>query len=1244
MGTRTPDIDLSEELVSEFGENASYVAELLARYRANPEAVDEDWRAFFRERVGQPQEDRAEARGAAAPPPAAAPPVAPAAAAAVPPAAAMAPAAGRVEDGERVPIRGAALRIAENMEASLSVPTATSQRQVAIKLLDENRRLINEHRAANGQNKVSFTHLVAWAVLRALKAFPRLNDAFDGASGTASRVRRDRVGFGLAVDVEKSDGTRTLLVPSVKGAEEMTFAQFASAADDLIARARKSKLQLFDFEGTTISLTNPGTLGTTASVPRLMPGQGLIVATGAIEYPAEFSAMSPEALARLAISKVVTFTSTYDHRIIQGAESGLFLARIEELLLGKHDFYEGVFSDLAIPYEPLHWARDNNPGLFSDSRSAEIEKQARVLELINAYRVRGHLIADIDPLRLMPVQHHPELDLETYGLTIWDLDRPFWTGGLAHREHMPLREIVGLMRRVYCGKVGIEYRFISNPVEKEWVRRHVGAPVEPLDSDLRRRLLSKLIAAETFERFLGTRFLGQRRYSIEGTETAIAFLDQLLEGAAARGVEEVSMGLTHRGRLNILANVVGNATERIFSGFQGTVHPDFPADEGDVKYHQGARSRRTTGSGREIAISVPSNPSHLEAVDPIVEGLVRAKQDRTGLRREEAWSKILPVLLHGDAAFAGQGIVAEIFNLAQLRGYRTGGTLHLVVNNQIGFTTNPTSGRSSLYSTDVAKINQVPIFHVNGDDPEAAYRVLQIALDYRQEFHKDVVVDLIGFRLHGHNEGDEPTYTQPLMYRRIQEHPGVRTLYARRLVREGLLTEAEVAEMEAAQVSAYEAALTSAKEAGQRSGLPSPPPHAGETGRVEEVPTGVAREVLGRIGRALTTVPAGFNLNPKMVQQLARRAKMADGSLPLDWATAEGLAFGSILLEGTLIRMSGQDTARGTFSQRHVVFHDTQTDADWIPLCHLGTEETSQGPFHIFNSPLSEMGVLGFEYGYSVERPDALVLWEAQYGDFANGAQVIIDQFIVSAEDKWRENSRLALLLPHGYEGQGPEHSSARIERYLQLCADENIQVCNLTTPAQYFHVLRRQVRQSRPKPLVLFTPKSLLRQPTSFSPLEELTTGAFRPLLDDPDVRERRGVRRVILCSGKVFYDLKAARDERRDSETAILRLEQLYPFPADELRRVLQSFPEGRDVVWVQEESRNMGPWAFVAMRLPELLPPGARLRYGGRAASASPATGNANVHKRELADFLADTFGTGEVPEIASTVVTPRVGDAD
>jgi 2-oxoglutarate decarboxylase len=1229
--------DRAQELVSEFGENAPYVADLLARFRANPESVDQEWREFFREKLGEP----------AAPVPAAAPSRPSESRAPGPesrvPSPESRPAAAALAaplSGQSQPIRGGALRLAENMAASLEVPTATSQREIAIKLLDENRRIVNDVRAGQGASKVSFTHLIAWAILRALENYPGLNDAYDSSGGVPSRVRRPFVNLGLAVDVQKSDGSRTLLVPNVKNAHAMDFASFIAASDDLIARARKGKLDVADFEGTTISLTNPGTLGTTASVPRLMRGQGAIIATGAIEYPAEFRGMEPEALSNLAISKVVTFTSTYDHRIVQGAESGAFLARIEALLLGEDGFYDRVFEDLKIRHQPYRWARDRNPAFLPDSRRGEIEKQARVLELINAYRVRGHLLADVDPLGLRPIQSHPELDIATYGLTIWDLDREFWTGGLAGGDHMPLRDIIALMRRVYCGKVGIEYRHISSPTEKYWVRKRVGAKPETLPAELRKRILAKLIAAESFERFLGTRFLGQRRYSIEGCETAIALLDQLLEGAGARDIGEVTMGLTHRGRLNILANVVGNSAERIFSGFEGKVHPDFPADEGDVKYHQGARSTRRTESGREVRVSVPSNPSHLEAVDPVVEGLVRAKQDRFRVEREEAWRRVLAVLLHGDAAFAGQGMVAETLNLAQLRGYRTGGSVHLVINNQIGFTTDPSSGRSSLYSTDVAKINQVPIFHVNGDDPEAAWRVLQIALDYRQEFHKDVVIDLIGFRLHGHNEGDEPTYTQPLMYRRIQEHPGVRTLYARRLVAEGVLTEAEVGEMQAAQAAAWERALEAAQQAARRS--ESAPPvarHAGEAGSVERLDTAVAKETLARIGKTLTTVPAGFNLNPKMVQQLARRAKMTEGASPLDWATAESLAFGSLLLEGTRIRMSGQDTARGTFSQRHVVFHDTQTAQTWTPLCQL---DPGQAPFAVYDSPLSENGVLGFEYGYSVEAPETLVVWEAQYGDFANGAQVVIDQFITSAEDKWQQTSRLTMLLPHGYEGQGPEHSSGRIERYLQLCADDNIQVCDVTTPAQYFHLLRRQMRQGPARPLVVFTPKSLLRLPASFSPLEELTRGGFRPVIDDPEAGDRRAVERVVLCTGKIYYDLKAARGERKDQRTAIVRLEQLYPFAADAVGQAIASYPAVSEVVWTQEEAQNMGAWTFLLPRLTALLPQGIPLRYAGRVPSPSPATGNANVHKRELADLLAEVFRARV--ETARTLVTPRVGDAD
>ena len=1110
---------------------------------------------------------------------------------------------GPAVEGERATLRGAALRIAENMEASLGVPTATTQRQVPIKLADENRRLINEHRAASEQSKVSFTHLVSWAVIQALKSFPSMNDAFDGSSGEPARVRRDEVRFGLAVDVPKADGSRSLLVPNVKGAERMSFAEFAAAADDVVTRARTGKIKVSDFEGTTISLTNPGTLGTTASVPRLMPGQGAIIATGAIEYPAQFRAMAPAMLSLLAVSKVVTFTSTYDHRIIQGAESGAFLARVEELLLGGHGFYEGVFADLGIPFRPLRWEVDKNPPVLSDGRTDEIAKQARVLELINGYRVRGHLLADIDPLRTREIAHHPELDLETYGLTIWDLDREFWTGGLKGGDRLPLREIIAVMRRVYCGKIGTEYRHISSPTEKYWIRERIAAAAnaQPLPGSVRQGLLAKLIAAEEFERFLGTKFLGQRRYSVEGVDTAIPLLDRLVEGAARRGVDEVVIGMSHRGRLNILANVVGNSAERIFSGFEGVVHPDFPADEGDVKYHQGARTTRRSESGRDVAIQVESNPSHLEAVDPVVEGVVRAKQERMAGHGPEAWKRALPVLLHGDAAFAGQGMVAEVLNLANLPGYRTGGTIHVVVNNQIGFTTPPSKGRSSVYSTDVAKINQVPIFHVNADDPEAAYRVLEIALDYRQEFHKDVVIDLIGFRRHGHNEGDEPTYTQPLMYRAIEAHPGVRTLYARRLVREGVLTEEEVRALEARQLAEYEAALVAAKTAAQRPRAAAPPA-APSDGTVVEMETGVSREVLSRIGRVLTTVPPGFHLNPKMVQQLARRAKMAEGALPLDWGTAEALAFGSLLLEGTPIRISGQDSSRGTFSQRHALLHDTATGEIWGPLATL---DPKQAPFEACDSPLSEFAVLGFDYGYSVEWPEALVLWEAQFGDFANGAQVIVDQFIASAEDKWRQTTRMGMLLPHGSEGQGPEHSSARLERYLQLCADGNMQIVNATTPAQYFHLLRRQMRQPMARPFILFSPKSLLRLPAASSPLETLTTGGFRVCLDDPEVADRGAVERVLFCSGKVYYDLRGEREKRADARTAIVRLEQLYPFPQERLQAILSGYPRLRDAVWVQEEPKNMGAWSFVKERSTDFLAAGQSLRYVGRAAS--PVTGD-------------------------------------
>src|SRR5437867_1141588 len=804
---RTTPNELSEFIAESFGANATYVEALLARFRSDPSLVDESWRTYFEELLGNGQPAQATKEVPAKPSPTdeikAGGDGRKAAMAAASPKAAKATIA---ETGtEKVePIRGAALKIVENMEASLAVPTATSQRRIPVKLLDENRRIINQHLSQNfdreGGRKASYTHLIAWAILCALDKFPQLNDGFEAIDGQPARVKRESVNLGLAIDLEKKDGTRTLLVPNIKNANQLSFSDFLAAYDDAVTRARAAKLQVADFQGTTISLTNPGTIGTVASTPRLMAGQSVIIATGAIEYPAEYQAMAPEILPQLGISKAINISSTYDHRIIQGAESGAFLARIHELLIGKHKFYEEIFADLGIPHAPLRWNVDRNPFFMgADQMHEQSARQARVMELINAYRVRGHLIADIDPLHAMPLLYHPELDIETYNLTIWDLDRMFISGGLGGTETATLREILDILQRAYCGKVGTEYRHIQSKDEKIWLREQIRREFvhpEPIDSEVKKRILWKLISAEQFEKFLNTKYLGQKRFSIEGCETIIPLLDQLIERAGDLGIEEITMGMAHRGRLNVLANVIGHFCERIFTSFEGSVHPAFPADEGDVKYHQGAKGERETASGKKVQITLSPNPSHLEAVDPVVEGMTRAIQDAlmddAELSREEVMNRALPLLLHGDAAFAGQGIVMETLQLAQLRGYRTGGTIHIIINNQIGFTTSPEAGRSSIYSTDVARMTQLPIFHINGDDPEAAYRAMRIALAYRQKYKKDVVLDVVGFRRVGHNETDERSYTQPLMYQRVKEHAGVRTIYAKRLVREGLLGVAEL--------------------------------------------------------------------------------------------------------------------------------------------------------------------------------------------------------------------------------------------------------------------------------------------------------------------------------------------------------------------------------------------------------------------------------------------------------------------
>lgn len=1224
--------DLSELIAENFGANATYVEGLLARWRSDPALVDESWRTYFEELLGENGTATADPARAKTPPTgdSGAKPkrdgtgdgtgvaTAPAVKAAP---AKPAPASSTVR-GEIVPIRGAALKIVENMEASLGVPTATSQRRIPVKLLDENRRIINRHLEENDGRKASYTHLIAYALLRAVDQFPQLNDGFEVIEKQPSRVRRESLNLGIAIDLEKKDGTRTLLVPNIKNANQLPFPQFLAAYDDVVTRAREGKLQVADFQGTTLSLTNPGTLGTVASTPRLMPGQSLIVATGAIEYPAEYQSMAPAILPQLGISKAITISSTYDHRIIQGAESGAFLARVHELLLGKDRFYDDIFSDLGIPHAPLRWNVDRNPlFLGADQLHEQSIRQARVMELINAYRVRGHLIADIDPLHAMPLLYHPELDIETYHLTIWDLDRMFITGGLGGTETGTLREILDILQRAYCGKVGTEYRHIQSKEEKLWLREQIRREFvhpEPIAIEVKKRILWKLISAEQFERFLNTKFLGQKRFSIEGCETIIALLDQLIERAGDLGVEDIKMGMAHRGRLNVLANVIGNFSERIFTAFEGSVHPSFPADEGDVKYHQGAEGVRETASGRKVRLTLSPNPSHLEAVDPVVEGMTRATQDaltERDLSREEVIDLSMPVLLHGDAAFAGQGIVMETLQLAQLRGYRTGGTIHIIINNQIGFTTSPEAGRSSIYSTDVARMTQSPIFHINGDDPEAAFRTLRIALGYRQEYNKDVVLDVVGFRRLGHNETDEPSYTQPLMYQRVKEHPGVRTLYARQLVREGVIDEPGVKQLIEERISRYEDILATAKAiAAEQKSTETAVSQVTELDGSAVIDTGVAADVVNNIARQISVVPDGFSLNPKMVSQLARRAKMGQGSLPMDWAFAEAMAFGSLALEGTRVRLSGQDSGRGTFSQRHAVLYDTQTGKTWAPLSELRSEDSSRGRFEVFDSSLSEAGVLGFEYGYSVVAKDALVMWEAQFGDFNNVAQGIIDQYVAASEDKWQQTSRLTMLLPHGYEGQGPEHSSARLERFLQLCAENNLAVCYPTTPAQYFHLLRRQVRAGFERPLIVMTPKSLLRLPAAGSSLDQLTSGGFRPLIDDAEVSDQSKVERIILCSGKVSYDLHEARKKSDSGGVAIVRVEQFYPFPLRALTDVLAVYPNAKELVWCQEEPKNMGGWTFMEPRLENLVSRCERPRYIGRAGSASPATGRYAIHMKE------------------------------
>ena len=1118
---------------------------------------------------------------------------------------------------ELVPLRGTAARIAENMALSAAIPLATSQRIVPVKVIDENRRLINHHRALLGKSKVSYTHLIGWAIVKSVQANPALNHAFaSNPAGEMFRVMHKEINLGVAVDVPGKNGSRSLLVPNIRNAGAMTFAQYVTAFDDVVARARSGKLGVPDFQGTTISLTNPGTVGTMASMPRLVAGQGAIIAVGAMDYPAEYRGVAPDVVASLGISKVMSVTCTYDHRVIQGAESGLFLGTLQELLDGDHSFYDEIFEALRIPYAPVKWAPDKTPdGLAAvPEPSPDVVKEAAATRLINAFRVRGHLMADLDPLGDEPA-YNSELDPLSYGLTIWDLDRHFYTDSLVHafsgRMTATLREMVDILRRTYCGKIGAEYMYIQRPEEKLWLMERMETPEDSVISNEDKiRILDNLVRAEEFEHFLDRRFIGQKRFSLEGAETTISVLMETANLCAENGAHEMVIGMAHRGRLNVLANIIGKPLGQIFSEFEGNIDPASAQGSGDVKYHLGASGVHQSPSGKEVVVSLAANPSHLEAVNPVVEGMVRAKQDRLG---DAERLRVVPVLVHGDAAFAGQGVVAETLNLSQLDGYRTGGTLHFVINNQIGFTTLPEDSRSTEYATDIARMVQAPIFHVNGDDPEAAMRVLRLAFEYRRQFRRDVVIDMIGYRRHGHNEGDDPAYTQPVMYRRIKDQASAAVLYGRRLIAAKIITTAEVEANRKKTADRLNAAFDANKAAGPWVLQPAVPT------RPVISSTAISRDMLERVVDGISFLPASFHVHPKLEGFVRKRRETLAQNGPVDWAFAEAIAFGSLVLEGVPVRLSGQDSGRGTFSQRHLTFYDFEAGRRYIPLQHMaeGTHSDKQARFDVFDSPLSEFGVLGFEYGYSVSDPETLTLWEAQFGDFSTGAQIIIDQFLTTAEQKWSQTSGLVLLLPHGYEGQGPEHSSARMERFLLLCAEDNIRVANCSTPAQYFHILRRQMTTEH-KPLVLFTPKSLLRSPAAVSSFSELTGSSFRPLIGDTLDPSR--VRKVVFCTGKVYYDLLAAREAKRIDDIALVRMEELYPFPDQMVLDVLARYSSGAELIWCQEEPRNMGAWRFMFGYFKGL---GRVIHYAGRMKNASPAAGSAKRHAEEQKRLIEDAL---------------------
>ena len=1219
--------------------NAGFAQAMYEEFLRDPASVGPEWRRMFEAGVVGEKPEAQNGAGAAAP-------------SAVPGPAERAPATADLPPGA-TPIKGPAAKLVANMTESLTVPTATSFRVVPVGLLEDRRRRLNQGlQAAGRQGKISFTHLIAFALVQATKQHPVMGHTLLLQDGAAYRVQPEGIALGLAVDVQRKDGSRGLVVPVIKRAETLDFAAFHAAYESLVEKARTNRLMPDDFAGATMSLTNPGGLGTVASVPRLMAGQGSIIAVGAIGYPAEFSAVPEDRLRELGVGKVMTVTSTYDHRVIQGAESGSFLATLDHLLQGENGFYEQIEESLHLAAESYQLVKAA-PAAKREEAAGPVAPEmlyhvAAAMALVKAFRMHGHLASRLDPLGTPPIGD-PALDPGPLGLT------PEVMAAIPSkvlRIAVPgrtLAESLPYLQATYCGTMAYEIEHIATHEERVWLREKIesGAYRQPMSAEEQRGLLQRLTEVDALERFLHKAYLGQKRFSIEGLDMLVPMLDLTIEHAADAGARDVVIGMAHRGRLNVLAHTVGRPYETIFAEFEGgrnveggKLTPE--GGTGDVKYHHGAEGAYVTRQGKAITVSLSPNPSHLEFVSPVVDGRARAKQtQRRGREAHHDPSAALPVAIHGDAAFAGQGVVAETLNLGSLKGYRTGGTLHIITNNQVGFTTDMEDARSTRYASDLAKGFDIPIIHVNADDPEACLSAVRLAMAYRDRFNQDVLIDLVGYRRHGHNEGDEPAYTQPLMYERIKKLPSVRERYARRLVEAGVITQEE-AEREAAD--AYQRLTTIQQSFKSSMGKSTTREHPIRlSGPGLDVETALAPEFITALNEQLLQWPDGFTVHPKLRKQLERRRAALGPEGGIDWAHAEALALASLLTEAVPVRLTGQDTERGTFSQRHLVLHDVSTGKSWTPLQRL---PGALAPLELHNSPLSELATLGFEYGYSAAAPEALVLWEAQFGDFINGAQVIIDQFLVSGLSKWGLTTRLTLLLPHGYEGQGPEHSSARLERFLQLAAEGNIRVANPTTPAQYFHLLRRQARRTRQRPLVIMTPKSLLRLPQASSRIEDLASGTWRPILDDPaaDAAGRRHTR-LVLCSGKVYYDLIAEAEKMGADRPAIVRLEQLYSFPWPESRELLSRYPQLEELVWVQEEPRNMGAWSYVEPKLREIGDErGLNVSYVGRPERASPAEGYPAAHLGEQHRIVREALGVGrgqpEVP-VPDTVAAAGEG---